>query len=66
MDTIGRTTLKLHLRNVVDEQHHKELVVSYHIAKTEALRKPLVIFSALSSLFVLSWFISKLDTRIGK
>lgn len=66
MDTLGRTTLKLKLKNVVDEQHQKELVVSYHLSKVEALRKPLVIFSALSSLFVLSWFVSRLDTRIGK
>ena len=66
MDTLGRTAVKLRLRNVVDEQHQKELVVSYHLTKMEAFRKPVVIFSGLALLFVLSWFVSRLDTRIGK
>jgi oligosaccharyltransferase complex subunit alpha (ribophorin I) len=66
MDTIGRTAIKLTLSNVVDEQHHKELIVTYHLDKTAGLRKPFVMFTALSTLFVISWIISKIDTRIGK
>jgi len=66
MDTLGRTAFKLHLSNVVDEQHHKELIVTYHLPKTAGLRKPFVIFSALSTVFVFSWIVSKIDVRIGK
>jgi oligosaccharyltransferase complex subunit alpha (ribophorin I) len=66
MDTIGRTAVKLTAVNVVDEQHRKELVVSYHIPQTEALRKPFVMFSALMAMFTLSWIVSKIDLKIGK
>jgi oligosaccharyltransferase complex subunit alpha (ribophorin I) len=66
MDTIGRTALKLSLTNVVDEQQHKELIVTYHLPKMAAYRKPFVIFTALSTLFLFSWVVSKIDTRIGK
>ncbi|KAI5847764.1 Ribophorin I [Morchella snyderi] len=66
MDTIGRTAVKLTAVNIVDEQHRKELVVSYHLPRTEALRKPFVMFSALMAMFTLSWIVSKIDLKIGK
>lgn len=66
MDTIGRTTLKLTARNVVDEQHRKELVVTYHLNRAEALRKPFVMFAALLALFAFSWGVGKVDLGIGK
>lgn len=28
MDTLGRTAIKLHVTNVADEQHNKEMIVS--------------------------------------
>ncbi|KAI5840931.1 Ribophorin I, partial [Tricharina praecox] len=64
MDTIGRTAFKLRFSNVVDEQHHKELIVTYHLPKTAGFRKPFVIFTALSTVFVFSWIVSKIDVRI--
>lgn len=66
MDTIGRTAIRLTAKNVVDEQHHKELVVSYHLDRAEALRKPLVMFAALLVAFAFSWGVGKLDLGIGK
>jgi len=66
MDTIGRTAIKLSATNMVDDQHHREITVKYHLPRTEALRKPLVLTTALMTLFTFSWMISKLDVRIGK
>jgi oligosaccharyltransferase complex subunit alpha (ribophorin I) len=66
MDTIGRTVVKLTLTKVADEQHHKGLTVTYHLPKTAGLRKPFVIFTALSTLFLFTWIVGKIDTRIGK
>lgn len=66
MDTIGRTAIRLTAKNVVDEQHRKELIVSYHLNRMEALRKPLVMFAALSALFAFSWGVGKIDLGIGR
>ncbi|TGZ82950.1 Ribophorin I [Ascodesmis nigricans] len=66
MDTLGRTALKLKVRNVADEAHGKELIVMYRYPKFAGLRKPLVFFTGLMSLFLVSWLIGKVDTRIAK
>lgn len=66
MDTAGRTAVRLSVSNVVDVHHHTDLIVTYHLSKFAVLRKPFVIFTALSTVFLFSWVISKIDTRITK
>lgn len=81
MDTLGRTAIKMTAVNVVDEQHKKELIVSftfqfaapllmaqvtYNYPAMAAYRKPFVIFTGVLTLFTFSWIISKIDVRIGK
>ena len=84
MDTKGRTALRLKLANVVDEIHHRELIVnypsfgdhnpllmrtsqvSYHLDRLEWLRKPFMFFTGLSTVFVFSWLLSKVNIKIGR
>lgn len=65
MDTTGRTMLTLTARNVVDELRGKEIIVTYDYPLLAGLRKPLVIFGSVASLFVATWFIGSLDVSIA-
>ncbi|RDW85212.1 dolichyl-diphosphooligosaccharide-protein glycosyltransferase subunit 1 [Coleophoma cylindrospora] len=64
MDTIGRTTLTLTSINVVDDLRDREIIVTYDYPFMAGLRKPLVIFSGVMSLFVAAWAIGSLDVAI--
>ncbi|OCK79470.1 dolichyl-diphosphooligosaccharide--protein glycosyltransferas-like protein subunit 1 [Lepidopterella palustris CBS 459.81] len=66
MDTIGRTTLKLSAINLVDEWRGRDIIVTYDYPWTAGLRKPVVIFVALLSVFTATWVIGSLDVSIGK
>ncbi|KAI0998935.1 hypothetical protein K3495_g9264 [Podosphaera aphanis] len=64
MDTLGRTTLSLTAINIFDELRDRELIVTYDYTLYAALRKPLVIFSGLLSLFVAASILGGLDLGI--
>lgn len=66
MDTLGRTTLTLTTLSVVDELRDIELLVSYEYTLASALRKPINIVVGISSVFVVAWLLSLVDTSIGK
>lgn len=66
MDTLGRTTLTLKTSNLVDELRDKSLVVTYDYTTFASLRKPLVIFAGLLSVFAVSWIIGNIDVSIGE
>ncbi|KAI5466113.1 Ribophorin I [Mariannaea sp. PMI_226] len=61
LDTIGRTTVTIQARNLVDEFRDRELIIAYDAPLSVALRKPLVIFSAMMSLYVAAWAIGKIE-----
>ncbi|KAF4469416.1 oligosaccharyl transferase complex subunit ost4 [Fusarium albosuccineum] len=44
LDTVGRTTVTIKARNLVDEFRDRQLIISYDAPLSSALRKPLVIF----------------------
>jgi len=64
MDTIGRTTLTLNAINIVDDLRDRELIVTYNYPLLAGLRKPLVIFGGVLSLFIAAWAIGSLDVGI--
>jgi oligosaccharyltransferase complex subunit alpha (ribophorin I) len=64
MDTLGRTTLTLTARNIVDEMRDREVIVTYDYPLLAGLRKPLVIFASVSALFVTAWAVGSLDVGI--
>jgi oligosaccharyltransferase complex subunit alpha (ribophorin I) len=64
MDTTGRTVLTLTAINIVDDVRDRELIVTYDYPLLAGLRKPLVIFTAVLSLFVTAWAIGSLDVGI--
>lgn len=40
--------------------------ITYRYPKFAGLRKPLVMFSGLTTVFVVTWLVSKIDTRIAQ
>jgi oligosaccharyltransferase complex subunit alpha (ribophorin I) len=64
MDTIGRTTLTLNAVNIVDDLRDRELIVTYDYPFAAGLRKPLVIFGSVLSLFVAAWVVGSVDVGI--
>lgn len=61
LDTVGRTSVTLKARNLVDEFRDREIYVSYDYSITAALRKPLVVFGSMVAVFVGAWAIGTLD-----
>jgi oligosaccharyltransferase complex subunit alpha (ribophorin I) len=64
MDTVGRTTLTLTAINVVDDFRDRELIVTYDYPLLAGLRKPLVFFGGLLTVFITAWFVGSLDVGI--
>ncbi|KAI1866496.1 hypothetical protein JX265_007797 [Neoarthrinium moseri] len=65
LDTIGRTVLTIKARNVPDDFRDRELYVSYDYSLLASLRKPLVIFSSVISVFVGTWLLSKVEVKFS-
>ncbi|XXG94931.1 hexokinase [Hypoxylon texense] len=65
LDTIGRTVLTIKARNLVDDFRDRELIVSYDYSLVASLRKPLIVFSSMVTIFVGIWAISKVDVRFS-
>lgn len=66
MDTLGRTTLKLTAMNIIDEDHDKDVIITYEYPFSAAFRKPITIFCGIMVIFTTAWGIGKLDVSIAK
>lgn len=65
MDTIGRTSLNIRARNLVDDIRGREIIVTYQYPLMAGLRKPLVIFGSVLSLLAGVWVLGRLNTSIS-
>ncbi|KAF3903525.1 hypothetical protein AA313_de0200856 [Arthrobotrys entomopaga] len=66
MDTLGRTTIKLTIDNVVDDLKNKDIIVTYNYSALSAFRKPLTVLVSVFSLYVVSTILGSIDLSIGK
>lgn len=64
MDTVGRTTLTLIARNVVDDVRDRELIVTYDYPFVAKFRKPLSITALVGALFAAAYVVGSLDVGI--
>ncbi|KAF3914773.1 hypothetical protein ABW20_dc0100783 [Dactylellina cionopaga] len=55
MDTVGRTTIKLTIDNVVDDVKNRDIIVTYNYSTMAALRKPLTVLVSVFSLYVVDF-----------
>ena len=63
MDTVGRPTLVIKARNLVDDFRDRELILSYDLPLMASLRKPLIVFGSSMALLVGALVIGKLDFK---
>ncbi|KAF5026230.1 hypothetical protein F66182_1697 [Fusarium sp. NRRL 66182] len=61
LDTIGRTTVTVKARNLVDEFRDRQLIISYDAPLSSALRKPMVIFASALALFATTWALGQVQ-----
>ncbi|KAH8737260.1 Ribophorin I [Ilyonectria robusta] len=61
LDTVGRTSVSITARNLVDEFRDRDLIISYDAPLMSVLRKPLVIFASIMSLYAATWIIGKVQ-----
>jgi len=66
LDTIGRTTLVIKARNLVDDFRDRELIVTYDYSLMAALRKPIIIFSSFFAVFVAAWVVGGVEMKFSK
>ncbi|EWC46480.1 hypothetical protein DRE_04203 [Drechslerella stenobrocha 248] len=66
MDTLGRTSVRLTINNVVDDLKNKDIIVTYNYSASAAFRKPLVVLVSVFSLYVISALLARIDLSIGK
>jgi len=52
LDSLGRTAVKLHFKNVLDEKRGQEIVVTYEYPRFAGLRKVVVVAATVLALFV--------------
>ncbi|RBR03455.1 hypothetical protein FVER53590_00956 [Fusarium verticillioides] len=64
LDTVGRTTVSIKARNLVDEFRDRQLIISYDAPLSSALRKPLVIFASAMVVFVTTWALGHVQAII--
>lgn len=65
LDTIGRTTLTIVASNLVDDFRERELIVSYDYTFVASLRKPLVVFASVMSVFVAAWIVGGMEVKFS-
>ena len=66
LDTIGRTSITLKARNLVDEFRDRQLILSYDLPLSSTLRKPLVVFGSMMGIFVATWAVGKIQMGFSK
>lgn len=65
LDTIGRTTLVIKARNLVDDFRDRELIVSYDVPFFASIRKPLVVFGSMLATFVAAYVIGGVELKFS-
>lgn len=66
LDTVGRTTLVIKARNLVDDFRDRELIVTYDYSLMASLRKPIIIFSSVLALFGAAWVVGGVEMKFSQ
>lgn len=66
LDTVGRTTLVIKARNLVDDFRDRELIVTYDYSLMAMLRKPAIVFSSVLMVFVAAWVVGGVEMKFSK
>ena len=65
LDTVGRPTLHIKARNLVDDFRDREVVVTYDYPFLASLRKPIIVFSSTIAVFVAAWLVGSVELKFS-
>ncbi|KAM3433397.1 hypothetical protein NHJ13734_006468 [Beauveria thailandica] len=66
LDTLGRTSVTIKAVNLVDEFRDRHLIISYDATLASSLRKPIVIFASMMTLYFTAWAIGNIKVGFSK
>ncbi|KAK7203925.1 Ribophorin I [Myxozyma melibiosi] len=66
LDAVGRTVVKLKAKNMIDEQKRSELYVTYTLPSNGQYAKPMLVATALITVFFAVIVLGRIDISIGK
>ena len=66
LDTIGRTSVTIKARNLVDDFRDRDVIISYETSLMLTLRKPLVIFATMMGVYFAAWVVGKVEVGLAK
>ncbi|KAL2109757.1 hypothetical protein VUR80DRAFT_2052 [Thermomyces stellatus] len=66
LDTIGRTSVTIKAKNLVDDFRDREVIVTYDYPLSASLRKPLVVFLSMMGVFVAGWVIGGIEIGFSR
>lgn len=66
LDTIGRTAVTIKASNLVDEFRDRDLIISYDVSPVTTLRKPLIVFASMLTVYVVAWAVGKVEVGFGQ
>lgn len=50
----------------MDEFRDRDLIISYNVSPTVTLRKPLIVFASMMTVFVVAWVLGKVEVGFSK
>jgi oligosaccharyltransferase complex subunit alpha (ribophorin I) len=62
LDTIGRTSVTIKARNLVDDFRDRELIVFYETSLLTTLRKPFIVFASMMAVYAAAWGVGMVET----
>ncbi|KAJ2900501.1 uncharacterized protein MKZ38_002406 [Zalerion maritima] len=65
LDTLGRTVLAINATNLVDDMRDRELIVTYDSSLIDSLRKPLLVFTSMFTIFVVAYIVGGVEVKIS-
>jgi oligosaccharyltransferase complex subunit alpha (ribophorin I) len=66
LDTIGRTAVTIKASNLVDEFRDRDLIISYDVSPVTTLRKPLIVFASMMTVYVVAWAVGKVEVGFSQ
>lgn len=66
LDTIGRTSVTIKARNLVDEFRDRDVIISYETSLLDTLRKPFIVFGSMMVVYAAAWAVGKVEVGFAK
>lgn len=63
LDTVGRTSVTLKARNLVDDFRGRDIIITYDYSFASSVRKPVMIFASFIAVVLAAWAVGQVDLK---